>query len=86
MPRLKLFANTLLALLTAVPLLAQAAEPKPAPEFGLQLNWPDVNNTPPGQFLEDANLDFDVSGRMKLRVRLGQLSRRLLFVQTQISF
>jgi hypothetical protein len=45
---------------------------KPALEFELQLNWPDVNNTPPGQFLEDANLDLDVSGRKKLRVKLGQ--------------
>jgi phosphate-selective porin len=45
---------------------------KPTLEFELQLNWPDVNNTPPSQFLEDANIDWDVSRKKAVRIRLGQ--------------
>jgi phosphate-selective porin OprO and OprP len=47
---------------------------KPALEYELQMNWPDVNNTPPSQMLEDANLDWDLSkGNQKaFRVRFGQ--------------
>jgi phosphate-selective porin OprO/OprP len=47
---------------------------KPAFEYELQLNWPDVNNTPPSQFLEDANIDWDLSNdNLKaFRFRLGQ--------------
>jgi hypothetical protein len=47
---------------------------KPSLEYELQLNWPDVNNTPPGQFLEDANLDWDLSknNQKAFRLRLGQ--------------
>jgi phosphate-selective porin OprO/OprP len=47
---------------------------KPSLEFELQLNWPDVNNTPPGQFLEDANIDWDISkSKTKaFRLRFGQ--------------
>jgi phosphate-selective porin OprO/OprP len=45
---------------------------KPNLEFELQMNWPDVNNTPPGQFLEDANIDWDISKKKTFRVRFGQ--------------
>jgi phosphate-selective porin OprO and OprP len=38
----------------------------------VQMNWPDVNNTPPGQFLEDANIDWDISKKKVFRVRFGQ--------------
>lgn len=45
---------------------------KPELEFELQTNWPDVNGAPPARFLEDANIDWDVSKKKALRVRLGQ--------------
>lgn len=47
---------------------------KPNLEFELQMNWPDVNNTPPSQFLEDANLDIDLSknNAKAYRLRFGQ--------------
>jgi phosphate-selective porin OprO and OprP len=47
---------------------------KPELEFELQLNWPDVSGTPPARFLEDANIDWDISkGKKKaFRVRFGQ--------------
>jgi phosphate-selective porin OprO and OprP len=47
---------------------------KPNLEFELQMNWPDVNNTPPGQFLEDANIDWDISKKRNkaFRLRFGQ--------------
>ena len=45
---------------------------KPQLEFEVQLNWTDVNNTPPSQFVEDANIDWDLSGKKKLRVKFGQ--------------
>ncbi|HVR71694.1 MAG TPA: porin [Vicinamibacteria bacterium] len=46
---------------------------RPALEYELQLNWPDVNNTPASQFLEDANIDWDLSGKKAFRVKLGQM-------------
>jgi phosphate-selective porin len=46
---------------------------KPTLEFELQMNWPDVNNTPPGQFLEDANIDWDISKKKVFRVKFGQM-------------
>jgi phosphate-selective porin OprO/OprP len=48
---------------------------KPAFEYELQLNWPDVNNTPASQFLEDANIDWDLSSgnRKAFRIKLGQM-------------
>jgi hypothetical protein len=45
---------------------------KPELEFEVQLNWPDVNNTPPGQMLEDANIDWDISKKKTFRARFGQ--------------
>jgi phosphate-selective porin OprO/OprP len=45
---------------------------KPELEYEVQLNWPDVNNTPPSQFLEDANVDWDVSKKKQFRIRFGQ--------------
>jgi phosphate-selective porin len=45
---------------------------RPELEFEIQLNWPDVNNTPASQFLEDANIDWDVSKSKKFRLRFGQ--------------
>jgi len=46
---------------------------KPAFEYELQLNWPDVSNTPASQFLEDANIDRDFSGKKAFRIKLGQM-------------
>ena len=45
---------------------------KPELEFELQLNWPDVNGTPPGRFMEDAVIDWDISKKKVFRVRFGQ--------------
>jgi phosphate-selective porin OprO and OprP len=45
---------------------------KPELEFELQLNWPDVNGTPPARFMEDANIDWDISKKKVFRVRFGQ--------------
>jgi hypothetical protein len=45
---------------------------KPELEFEVQLNWPDVNGTPPGRFLEDANIDWDISKKKLFRIRFGQ--------------
>ena len=47
---------------------------RPALEYELQLNWTDVVNTPASQFLEDANIDWDVSKNNKkaFRLKLGQ--------------
>jgi phosphate-selective porin OprO/OprP len=47
---------------------------RPHLEYELQLNWPDVNNAPASQFLEDANLDLDLSkgNRKAFRLRFGQ--------------
>jgi phosphate-selective porin OprO and OprP len=45
---------------------------RPELEYELQLNWTDVVNTPASQFLEDANIDWDISGKKAFRVRFGQ--------------
>jgi phosphate-selective porin OprO/OprP len=47
---------------------------KPTLEYELQLNWTDVVNTPASQFLEDANIDWDLSrSRTKaFRLKFGQ--------------
>jgi phosphate-selective porin len=46
---------------------------RPDLEFELQLNWPDVTGTPASRFLEDANIDWDVTrGKKTFRVRFGQ--------------
>ncbi len=45
---------------------------KPELEFEVQTNWPDVSGTPPARFLEDANLDWDISKKKTFRVRFGQ--------------
>jgi hypothetical protein len=45
---------------------------KPELEFEMQVNWPDVNNLPPSQFLEDANIDWDVSKKKVFRIKFGQ--------------
>lgn len=45
---------------------------KPELEFEVQLNWPDANTTQPNRFLEDANIDWDVSKKKAFRVRFGQ--------------
>jgi phosphate-selective porin OprO/OprP len=41
-------------------------------EYEVQLNWPDVTGTPASRFLEDANIDWDVSKKKTFRVRFGQ--------------
>jgi hypothetical protein len=46
---------------------------KPNLEYELQLNWTDVNNVPASQFLEDANIDWDISKKKKFRVKFGQM-------------
>ncbi|HEY7863007.1 MAG TPA: porin, partial [Thermoanaerobaculia bacterium] len=45
---------------------------KPELEFEFQANWTDVNNTPPSQFVEDANIDWDVSKKKLFRIKFGQ--------------
>jgi phosphate-selective porin OprO/OprP len=45
---------------------------KPELEYEVQLNWPDVTGSPASRFLEDANIDWDVSKKKKFRVRFGQ--------------
>ena len=46
---------------------------KPWLEYETQLNWPDVSGTPPARFLEDADIDWDVTkGKKTFRVRFGQ--------------
>ncbi len=45
---------------------------KPQLEFELQLNWPDASTSQPNRFVEDANIDWDVTGKKMVRVRLGQ--------------
>lgn len=42
-------------------------------EYEVQLNWPDVNGTPPARFLEDADIDWDLLKNKTFRVRFGQL-------------
>jgi hypothetical protein len=51
--------------------------PDPAPAlpkitYELQLNWPGLSSSNLAQFLEDANLAYDPTGRGKFRVRAGQ--------------
>lgn len=46
---------------------------KPWLQYETQLNWPDVTGAPASRFLEDANINWDVTkGRKKLMVRFGQ--------------
>jgi len=45
---------------------------RPELEYELQLNWPDVTGSPASRFLEDANIDWDVSRKKTFRVRFGQ--------------
>jgi phosphate-selective porin OprO/OprP len=46
---------------------------KPYLQYETQLNWPDVAGTPPSRFLEDANINWDITkGRQKLMLRFGQ--------------
>jgi phosphate-selective porin OprO and OprP len=45
---------------------------KPELEYELQLNWPDVTGAPASRFLEDANIDWDVSKKKLFRIRFGQ--------------
>ncbi len=46
---------------------------KPTLEYELQMNWTDVVNTPASQFLEDANIDWDMSKKKVFRVKFGQM-------------
>jgi len=45
---------------------------KPEIEFEVQLNWPDANGSPVARFMEDANIDWDISKHKTFRVRFGQ--------------
>jgi phosphate-selective porin OprO/OprP len=45
---------------------------KPQLTYEVQLNWPAVTGSNPGAFLEDANIDWDVSKKGTFRVRMGQ--------------
>jgi hypothetical protein len=45
---------------------------KPELEFEVQLNWPDANGSPVARFLEDANLDWDLTKKKQFRIRFGQ--------------
>jgi len=45
---------------------------KPELEFEVQLNWPDASTAQPNRFLEDANIDWDISKKKTFRVRFGQ--------------
>lgn len=45
---------------------------KPEIEFEVQLNWPDANGSPVARFMEDANIDWDISKKKVFRVRFGQ--------------
>jgi hypothetical protein len=45
---------------------------KPELEFEVQLNWPDVAGTPNARFMEDANIDWDISKKKAFRIRFGQ--------------
>ncbi len=45
---------------------------KPELEFEVQLNWPDASTAQPNRFVEDANIDWDISKKKQFRVRLGQ--------------
>lgn len=45
---------------------------KPEIEFEVQLNWPDASVAQPNRFVEDANIDWDISKKKTFRVRFGQ--------------
>jgi len=45
---------------------------KPELEYEIQLNWPDASSAQPNRFLEDANIDWDVSKKKRFRLRFGQ--------------
>ncbi|HEY5907549.1 MAG TPA: porin, partial [Vicinamibacteria bacterium] len=45
---------------------------KPELEFEFQANWTDVVNTPASQFVEDANIDWDLTKKKAFRVKFGQ--------------
>lgn len=45
---------------------------KPELEYEVQMNWPDASTTQPSRFLEDANIDWDVSKKKQFRIRFGQ--------------
>jgi len=45
---------------------------KPELEFEIQLNWPDASSAQPNRFVEDANIDWDISKKKTFRVRFGQ--------------
>jgi phosphate-selective porin OprO and OprP len=45
---------------------------RPDIEFELQLNWPDASTAQPNRFLEDANIDWDLTHKKAFRIRFGQ--------------
>jgi phosphate-selective porin OprO/OprP len=45
---------------------------KPELEYEVQLNWPDVTGSPASRFMEDANIDWDISKNKTFRIRFGQ--------------
>lgn len=46
---------------------------KPWLQYETQMNWPDASTAQPNRFVEDANINWDVTkGRQKLMVRFGQ--------------
>jgi phosphate-selective porin len=45
---------------------------KPELEYEVQLNWPDASTAQPNRFLEDANIDWDLTKKKKFRIRFGQ--------------
>ena len=45
---------------------------KPELEFEVQLNWPDASTAQPNRFVEDANIDWDISKKKTFRLRFGQ--------------
>ena len=51
---------------------SRAGSTSPQLEFELQLNWPDASTSQPNRFLEDANLDWDVTGRRRSGSGFGQ--------------
>ncbi len=45
---------------------------RPELEYEVQLNWPDASTAQPNRFLEDADIDWDVSKKKTFRIRFGQ--------------
>ena len=45
---------------------------KPELEFEVQMNWPDASAAQPNRFVEDANIDWDISKKKTFRLRFGQ--------------